>query len=127
MTALTNALQAVLDAQHNTLALADPSAAQALAMTAWMQEVTSQIDMLQAGQAASGSGAAVAQGAIPDVSLLVEAAVQAQLPVIEQQIASAFGKILTAQAPAPAPAPIVSTQEAPPSTEPPTITPSNPA
>jgi hypothetical protein len=124
MTALTNALQAVLDAQHNTLALADPSAAQALAMTAWMQEVTSQIDMLQAGAATPVSGAAVAQGAIPDVSLLVEAAVQAQLPVIEQQIAAAFGKILTTQSPAPEQSPVA---VAPSSTEPPTITPSNPA
>jgi hypothetical protein len=113
-------MQAVLDAQHNTLGLANPGQAQAEAQTAWMQAVTA---------ALSGDAVAAAavepQSAAADVAALVQAAVEAQLPAIEQQIASAFGKILTAQSPAPIQPPPVA-DAAPSSTEPPTIQPSNP-
>lgn len=120
MSAVYNALQAVLDAQHNTLGLANPGQAQSEAQTVWMQAVTAAL----AAPVASADDKSVAPA--PDIAALVQAAVEAQLPAIEQQIAAAFGKLLTAQTTAPTPAVVLSTQEAPPSTEPPTITPTNP-
>ncbi|MGF6764045.1 hypothetical protein P3T24_004376 [Paraburkholderia sp. GAS33] len=121
MSAVDDAMQAVLDAQHNTLGLANPGQAQSEAQTAWMQAVTA---ALSGGVPATT--AVETQSAAPDVAALVQAAVEAQLPALEQQIAAAFGKLLTAQPVAPALAAVVSTQEAPPATEPPTITPTNP-
>ena len=127
MSAVADALKAFQDAQHNALNFANPDQAQSDAMSAWMQAVTDSISTgLGAVQTSVSESGDVSVKAV-DIAAMVQTAVEAQLPAIEQQIAAAFGKLLTAQTTAPTPAVVLSTQEAPPSTEPPTITPQNPA
>lgn len=125
MSTVADALKAFQDSQHNALNFADPDQAQSDAMAAWMQAVTDSISTgLGAVQTSVSESGDVSVKAV-DIAAMVQTAVEAQLPAIEQQIASAFGKILTAQSPAPVQPPVA--DAAPSSSEPPTITPSNPA
>lgn len=112
MPAVSEAMQAVLSAQHNAMNLADPELAASQALTAWMQAVT---DALEA------AASTVTSEPVPPVdNAHVEAGAeqfsQATIEGAAQAAAAAFAEAIVHPVADAAPA----------STEPPVIAPSNP-